>query len=100
VEDSNVVEDNVELVGTLAERFTDERGDMGTLGEELVGVELRIDGLELLCAGGGKDLRVILGAEEWRTRQSSAPMRSEKRQSLPVLGPTAQARSSRSTVVR
>jgi hypothetical protein len=64
VEDSNVVEDNVELVGTLAERFTDECGDMGTLGEELVGVELRIDGLELLGAGGGKDLRVILGAEE------------------------------------
>ena len=36
---------------------------MGTVGEELVGVELRDDGFENLVADGGEDFLVVLEAQ-------------------------------------
>jgi hypothetical protein len=63
VGDGDVLQDDVELARAAPERVGDERRDLGTLGEELVCVELRDDDLENLVADGGEHLVVVLEAQ-------------------------------------
>jgi hypothetical protein len=63
VGDGNVLESNVELLGTLEEIGTNAVADGLTLGNELCGIELGNDRFENLVTNGGKDTLVVVLAE-------------------------------------
>lgn len=61
--DRDILESNVELLGTLEKLGTDTVGHLLTLGDELGGVELRNDGFENFVTDRGEDALVVVGTE-------------------------------------
>jgi len=60
VRDGDVIENNVEILRAANETVADKSGYLRTVREELIGVELRDDGLENLVADGRKNLLIVL----------------------------------------
>ncbi|KAL2334307.1 hypothetical protein Fmac_015520 [Flemingia macrophylla] len=63
VDDSNVIKDDIEVLGTMDKAVADEGRELGVVGEELVDVELGHDGLKDLIVDRADDLLVVLQAE-------------------------------------
>jgi len=63
VRDGDVIKNNVEILRAADETVADESGYLRTVGEELISVELRDDGLENLVADGRQNLLIVLEAE-------------------------------------
>ena len=59
----DVVQDDVEIPGPLDQLLPDQHADLGSLGDELRGVELGHDGLEHLVADGRENPLVVVLAQ-------------------------------------
>lgn len=59
----DVVQDDVEILGSLDELVPHQHADLSSLRDELRGVELGHDGLEHLIADGGEDPLVVVLAQ-------------------------------------
>ncbi|WVY95155.1 hypothetical protein V8G54_034243 [Vigna mungo] len=63
VRDGDIIENNVEILGAANETVVNQSGYLRTVGEKLIRIELRDDGLENLVAYGRKNLLIVLKAE-------------------------------------
>lgn len=60
---SNIIKQNVKILGTAHKALTDEGRDRGTISEELVSIELCDDSFQNLIANGGENLLVVFETE-------------------------------------